>query len=290
MLFETDDLSSGEWTANLDAILPASPRHGTVLPITAEERERLVAAFPPAETPVLSARRAPELLVGTTAFGDPGFVDLGAMGWVMLFALIGGMFSVYAAATVVTLVVEADRGQRLALGAALRSALRPTAMALVAILLLVLAGIAASLASVVVALVPFVGFVVLLAAMPIGIGVAVSLGALVAPIAVVERRGPLATLGRALWVLRVRFWRTIGIAWLLLIVLLGVSLSLSIVLEAVAAATGPAAWAVLALSTVLLSVVQLPVVSIAALLVFLDARMLREAFDLEIRLTHLAAG
>ncbi|MGI5189306.1 alpha-L-arabinofuranosidase C-terminal domain-containing protein [Promicromonospora sp. CA-289599] len=52
MLFESDDLSSGEWTANLDAILPASPRHGTVLPITAEERERLVAAYPPAETPV----------------------------------------------------------------------------------------------------------------------------------------------------------------------------------------------------------------------------------------------
>ncbi|WP_157237083.1 alpha-L-arabinofuranosidase C-terminal domain-containing protein [Promicromonospora sukumoe] len=52
MLFETDDLSSGEWTANLDAILPASPRHGTVLPITAEERDRLLAAYPPAATPV----------------------------------------------------------------------------------------------------------------------------------------------------------------------------------------------------------------------------------------------
>lgn len=52
MLFESDDLSSGEWTANLDAILPASPRHGTVLPITAEERAALLAAYPPAETPV----------------------------------------------------------------------------------------------------------------------------------------------------------------------------------------------------------------------------------------------
>ena len=52
MLFESDDLSSGEWTANLDAILPASPRHGTVLPITAEEQAALLAAYPPAETPV----------------------------------------------------------------------------------------------------------------------------------------------------------------------------------------------------------------------------------------------
>ncbi|MFD2797516.1 alpha-L-arabinofuranosidase C-terminal domain-containing protein [Promicromonospora vindobonensis] len=52
MLFESDDLSSGEWTANLDATLPASPRHGTVLPITAEEQAALLAAYPPAEAPV----------------------------------------------------------------------------------------------------------------------------------------------------------------------------------------------------------------------------------------------
>jgi alpha-L-arabinofuranosidase len=52
MLFESDDLSSGKWTANLDAILPASPRHGTVLPITAEEKAALLAAYPPAETPI----------------------------------------------------------------------------------------------------------------------------------------------------------------------------------------------------------------------------------------------
>jgi alpha-L-arabinofuranosidase len=52
MLFESNDLSSGKWTANLDAILPASPRHGTVLPITAEEKAALLAAYPPAETPI----------------------------------------------------------------------------------------------------------------------------------------------------------------------------------------------------------------------------------------------
>lgn len=49
MLFETNDLSSGQWTANLDAELPPSPRHGTVLPITAAERDRLLAAYPPAD-------------------------------------------------------------------------------------------------------------------------------------------------------------------------------------------------------------------------------------------------
>ncbi|MBL0886831.1 alpha-N-arabinofuranosidase [Myceligenerans sp. I2] len=52
MLFETDSLSSGEWTANLDAELPASPRHGSVIPITAQEREALLAAYPPATPPI----------------------------------------------------------------------------------------------------------------------------------------------------------------------------------------------------------------------------------------------
>ncbi len=49
MLFETPDLASGDWTANLDAELPRSPRHGTVIPITAEEHAALLAAYPPAE-------------------------------------------------------------------------------------------------------------------------------------------------------------------------------------------------------------------------------------------------
>ncbi|MBE1878653.1 carbohydrate binding domain-containing protein [Myceligenerans sp. TRM 65318] len=53
MLFETDDLGSGRWTANLDAELPASPRHGSVIPITAEERDGLLAAYPPA-TPTVT--------------------------------------------------------------------------------------------------------------------------------------------------------------------------------------------------------------------------------------------
>ncbi|MBO0608945.1 alpha-L-arabinofuranosidase C-terminal domain-containing protein [Myceligenerans salitolerans] len=52
MLFETDDLGSGEWRANLDAELPASPRHGSVIPITAEERDGLLAAYPPASPAV----------------------------------------------------------------------------------------------------------------------------------------------------------------------------------------------------------------------------------------------
>ncbi|HEX2144598.1 MAG TPA: immunoglobulin-like domain-containing protein, partial [Glycomyces sp.] len=43
--FETTDLASGEWTPVADYDLPSSPRHGTVLPVTAAEYERLQAAW-----------------------------------------------------------------------------------------------------------------------------------------------------------------------------------------------------------------------------------------------------
>ncbi|GAA1713834.1 hypothetical protein GCM10009809_07570 [Isoptericola hypogeus] len=47
MLFETDDLASADWTAVPDAELPESPRHGTVLPVTAEEYRALLETYQP---------------------------------------------------------------------------------------------------------------------------------------------------------------------------------------------------------------------------------------------------
>ncbi|GGP77422.1 immunoglobulin-like domain-containing protein [Saccharothrix coeruleofusca] len=44
--FETTDLASGRWTPSTDYQLPSRPRHGTVLPVTAAELDRLRGAFP----------------------------------------------------------------------------------------------------------------------------------------------------------------------------------------------------------------------------------------------------
>ncbi|MFI1726984.1 family 43 glycosylhydrolase [Streptomyces sp. NPDC020489] len=44
--FETTDLDSGRWTPSANYQLPASPRHGTVLPVTQAEYDRLLAAYP----------------------------------------------------------------------------------------------------------------------------------------------------------------------------------------------------------------------------------------------------
>ncbi|WP_292899077.1 alpha-L-arabinofuranosidase C-terminal domain-containing protein [Microbacterium sp.] len=50
LMFETRDIASGTWTSVTDAELPSRPRHGTVLPITAAEQQRLIAAYPTDET------------------------------------------------------------------------------------------------------------------------------------------------------------------------------------------------------------------------------------------------
>ncbi|GAA2720208.1 immunoglobulin-like domain-containing protein [Cellulomonas aerilata] len=52
MAFETNDIASGDWTSIPTADLPSSPRHGTVIPISRTERERLLAAYQPDALPV----------------------------------------------------------------------------------------------------------------------------------------------------------------------------------------------------------------------------------------------
>jgi beta-xylosidase len=45
--FETTDLASGNWTPSTGYDLPAKPRHGTVLPVTQAEYDRLLRAYQP---------------------------------------------------------------------------------------------------------------------------------------------------------------------------------------------------------------------------------------------------
>jgi beta-xylosidase len=56
--FETTDLDSGRWTPSTNYQLPASPRHGTVLPVTQAEYDRLLAAYPSTPTSVVDATAA----------------------------------------------------------------------------------------------------------------------------------------------------------------------------------------------------------------------------------------
>ncbi|MGN9840282.1 family 43 glycosylhydrolase [Nonomuraea sp. H19] len=47
--FESTDLDSGVWTPSADYALPARPRHGTVLPVTRAEYERLLETYAPGQ-------------------------------------------------------------------------------------------------------------------------------------------------------------------------------------------------------------------------------------------------
>lgn len=84
MLFETDDLASADWTSVVDAELPASPRHGTVLPVTASEYAALLQAYQPSAQVVSVADVALTVQVGdapvlpatvATERGDGSTVD-----------------------------------------------------------------------------------------------------------------------------------------------------------------------------------------------------------------------
>jgi len=79
--FESTDLSSGTWTQSTGFNLPASPRHGTVLPITQAEYDRVLRKYLPAElvesttavtarTPAGTAPRLPAMVAATFADGN----------------------------------------------------------------------------------------------------------------------------------------------------------------------------------------------------------------------------
>ncbi|AZQ33906.1 1,4-beta-xylanase [Streptomyces cyaneochromogenes] len=53
--FETTDLDSGRWTPSRNYQLPASPRHGTVIPVTRAEYDRLLSAYPASPASVVDA-------------------------------------------------------------------------------------------------------------------------------------------------------------------------------------------------------------------------------------------
>ncbi len=79
--FETTDLASGKWTMSTGANLPASPRHGTVLPVTQKELNRLTAPAAPAKADRngLVAQWPLDGKTGTTAADSTGHGYNGAL-------------------------------------------------------------------------------------------------------------------------------------------------------------------------------------------------------------------
>ncbi len=71
--FSTTDLDSGVWTPETTYSLPSRPRHGTVLPVTAAEHQRISDAYEePAPTPGLRLRYEFDETSGTVARDSSG--------------------------------------------------------------------------------------------------------------------------------------------------------------------------------------------------------------------------
>jgi hypothetical protein len=163
-------------------------------------------------------------------------------------------------------------------------------------------------ASLLVWLVGLVGFVVIgfvatllgMAVLPlgflVGIPAAILFGlgwfaatVLVLPVAMVETDAGIGRVaGRALSLVRRRFWRFVGVCALVLLVLSLVTFAISMVLGLLAMVAGPAAWVVDGASGTLVSVITTPVLLFATLLLYLDARVRLEGWDLQLRAQHTA--
>jgi hypothetical protein len=238
------------------------------------------------------ARLVPELS-DPGAFAQPGVefdpVELLARvgGWGVVLQVLGLLVHVIVGAAVVALAGQADRAEPLDVLAALRTAVARSGATVGGSVLMLVAGVLALLVVVPVlvgvAFVPILGIVVVLAAVVFGFGVAAGAYSLIVPVAVVEDRGAWTTFTRALWVLRVRFWRVVGVTLLVSLLLALVGFAVVLPLGLLSFVAGPLGWIVDGAASTVVSLLVVPVTAYAALLVYLDARVRREGLDLELR-------
>jgi hypothetical protein len=215
---------------------------------------------------------------------------------------VGGLLSFVGvvAAEVATLwaVRQRDLGDRATVGAAIVAGLRRTPGLLLVVIALYLAGFIA------------VGLFALLSFAlgqlgGVGVAVAVVLGiagfALLAPawlavvlilpaVVVLEGRGAWAAFGRSLRVVGRRFWRTVGMMWLLLLVLMVLGVGLSIVSAPLLALPEGALLAVYVLQQVVTSVVAVPILVGIGAMLLLDASARLDGADLTARAQGLASN
>jgi hypothetical protein len=114
----------------------------------------------------------------------------------------------------------------------------------------------------------------------------------VSPVVVVEQLGGMAAVRRSWRLLSPGYWRVLGIGVLsgLIAGVIGSTLSWPFIIPPMLFGSDGLMWVLLAVGGILPSLVTLPFVTIVATLVYYDARIRREGFDLELTTARLAAG
>jgi hypothetical protein len=212
--------------------------------------------------------------------------------------IVGLLVQVLVAAALVWLALEADRGRTATVGQSLRESAARMGATLGGTVLVGVVGLALVFAITFVVAALFlvsdvVGVLSLLLVVPAALISTVALfGAyyLVVPAAVAEDRGAWTTFRRAMWVVRNRFWRVVGVMLLLLLVIAAVSIGFSVALGALSQVAGELSWLVDGVSATLTSLVTVPVTTYVALQLYRDARVRLEGYDLEVRAQGLGGS
>ena len=113
----------------------------------------------------------------------------------------------------------------------------------------------------------------------------------VAPALVIEQLGAVAAMRRSIRLVRPMFWRMLLISMLAGVIGYFVANALGTVPQLAAVAIGTQhAWPLLAVGEIVGSLVTVPFVAIVAVLLYYDARIRHEGFDLQLMAADLARG
>jgi hypothetical protein len=205
--------------------------------------------------------------------------------------IVGLLVQVLVGGALAWVALRTDRGEDATVGAALRASFAVSGPTMGGTVLVGFVGLGvlltlATLVGVAFAIAVPLGVVLLLAAIPAAVILAAAFfGAfyLVLPIAVAEEQGPWRTFQRAIWVVRRRFWRVVGLMLLLVLVIAAVSLGFSLALGFLSGLAGSWRWVVEGVTATATAILTVPIAIFAALLLYLDARVRLEGYDLEVR-------
>jgi hypothetical protein len=212
--------------------------------------------------------------------------------------IVGLLIQVLVGGALAWVALRTDRGEEVGPGAALRASLAVSGATLGGTVLVGGLGflvlfVVAFVVALLFALAAPLGVIGLIVAIPAAvIGLAALFGSfyLVIPIAVAEERGAWTTFRRAMWVTRRRFWRVAGMMMLLGLVIAAVSFGFSVALGALSELAGDWSWIVDGVAATATALVTVPVTIFVALLLYLDARVRLEGYDLEVRARGLGTS
>jgi hypothetical protein len=205
--------------------------------------------------------------------------------------IVGLLVQVLVGGALAWVALRTDRGEDATVGSALRASFGVSGATMGGTVLVGFVGLGvlltlATLVGVGFAIAVPLGVILLLAAIPAAVILAAAFfGAfyLVLPIAVAEEQGPWRTFQRAIWVVRRRFWRVVGLMLLLVLVIAAVSLGFSLALGFLSGLAGSWRWVVEGVTATATAILTVPIAIFAALLLYLDARVRLEGYDLEVR-------